>query len=805
MLRPTPKQYAAVVFAAIVSVAWLTAALARDAYVSDRRAVFAEKADEKATVLADLIARETGSVDSLAAFVELAMQDPATMAAQLRAFAFQLIEGAETIQSVQVAPDAVLEYVYPLEGNEEAVGLDLLDDPDRRAILVPAIETGRTVVQGPVELVQGGLGLLVRKPIYNDDGTFYGFAAILLNWDRVVETSGIGERTEDILIGTREETGRVIAGDPSAFDESPEIQRLRVGFTDTVWEVAVRPTEGWPTAAPSAPYIWALGIAMAVMAALFTHEVTRRPEVLRGERERAMKELAFVEARYQATVKHAAVGVLITDTEGRVVYANPALHRITEQHEDDSLKGTMARDLIHVDDVAPHNARMARLRAGAAEVESEVRLSVNPEKLVRVMVTMISGSKDDELFVAIIEDITARRQGERELAESESRFRQLFEQAPIAIQREDYTRAVAEFEKMKDAGITDLRRYLQGCDDRLRHILGLVEIIDANEASGLLQGHLEGGRQQLTLLDRESAPALDTFIDTLVAVWNGQSHLEQSVETVDADGSPMFLDVRWTTPLEDGLPDYSRMMVTISNITELREAQRRLEDLIESKDRFVASVAHELRTPLTAVVGFAQELKNEAVAYSVEERDEFRDLIAMHSVELSNIIEDLLVWARADIGEVKVNLAPTGIAQNVRMTLTSIGGLDLDVEAPDDDIEGLADAGRLRQIVRNLATNAVRYGGDDVRVTVYRSDDQVVVDFSDDGPVLSKRDIKRIFEPYFRTDRQDSTPGSIGLGLSVSRSLARLQGGDLVCLREGERNVFRLLVPLAREPARMVG
>ncbi|MGD2100791.1 MAG: PAS domain S-box protein [Acidimicrobiia bacterium] len=765
--------------------------------MADLRVEMADEANALAGDLAELIARETASLDAVVAFAEIEHDDPVSMGPELERFAASLLDEGETIQSVQVAPDSVLEYVYPIEGNEAALGLDLLADPERRAVLVPTIESGETSVQGPVELVQGGLGLLVRKPIYRDDGSFYGFAAILLDWDRVVEVSGIDEPPEGVLTGTRVGDGRVVAGSPEAFLQSPVIEPIHVGFTNTVWEVAARPVDGWASSAPSTVRIWALSLVLATVAALFVHEVLRRPEVLREEREKAVRELAFVEARYQATVRHAAVGVMITDADGRIVYANPALHRIADL-PDDSLKGVLAHDLIHPNDVGPHYARVARLRLGATEVESDVRVAGSTERLVRAIVTMISGARGDDLYVSIIEDVTERRQAEQDLARSEARFRQLFEQAPIAIQREDYSRAVAEFDEMKRAGVTDIRAYLEESTERLRHLLGLVRIIDANAASQLLQGHLEDANGDLTLLDHESPPALGTFLDTLVAVWNGESHLEQSVETVDEDGSPMFLDVRWTTPMEDGRPDYSRMLVTIADITELREVQHQLESLIESKDRFVASVAHELRTPLTAVVGFAQELRNEQLLYSPREIEEFHELIATHSLELSNIIEDLLVWARADIGEVRVDPTPIELGAQVRESLASVKGLEAELEEPDGPIEGLADPNRLRQIVRNLATNAIRYGGEDVRVVVYREGGDAVVDVSDDGPKLTKRDREQIFEPYVRSTSETVTPGSIGLGLSVSRSLARAQDGDLVCLREDDRNVFRLTLPLAR-------
>ena len=791
-------------FAAIVSVAWLTVDLTHDAHLSDMRGEMADEADELGTALSERIARETASLEALVAFVEIEITEPETMEPELARFARSLMEDGETIQSVQVAPDAVLEYIYPIAGNEAALGLDLMDDPDRSAVLAPTIESGETSVQGPVELVQGGLGLLVRKPIYDTDGSFYGFAAILLDWDQVVEVTGIDRPSAGVLTGTRVGDGRVVAGSPEAFQESPAIEPIHVGFTDTVWEVAARPSDGWPRTAPLTTQIWIAGFVVASLGALFVYEVLTRPQALREERERAVKELEFAEARFEATVKHAAVGVMITDAEGTIIYANPALHRIADAPHD-SLKGVAARDLIHPDDVKPHYSKVAMLRSGATEIESELRVSGDGDRLVRAIVTVVSGAGGDDLYVSIIEDVTERRRAERDLVRSEDRFRQLFEQAPIAIQREDYSLAVAEFEKMKDAGITDLRAYLSASDERVRHLMSLVKILDANEASGSLQGHLEDDNAELTLLDRGSDAAMSTFVDTLVAVWNGESQMEHTVETVDPEGSPMYLTVRWTTPTEAGRPDYSKMMVTISDVTELRDAQRRLEDLIESKDRFVASVAHELRTPLTAVVGFAEELRNEQLVYSEREVEEFHELIAMHSLELSNIVEDLLVWARADIGQVRVDPVPTDLRSQVEATLAAIGGLDARIEEPDGPVEALVDPSRLRQIVRNLATNAVRYGGDDVRVSVYRSDGSAVVDVSDNGPQLTKKDLKRIFEPYSRTETGTSMPGSIGLGLSVSRSLARAQGGELACVWEDERNVFRLTIPIVRTEAPVAG
>jgi signal transduction histidine kinase len=112
--------------------------------------------------------------------------------------------------------------------------------------------------------------------------------------------------------------------------------------------------------------------------------------------------------------------------------------------------------------------------------------------------------------------------------------------------------------------------------------------------------------------------------------------------------------MKWQVPVVEGVPDYGNVMITLARQHRLRKAERRLQREIESKDRFLASVAHELRTPLTAVVGFAHESRTIPGSTRATERKEFQRLISFHSSELAHLIEDLLVWARADIGEVQV-------------------------------------------------------------------------------------------------------------------------------------------------------
>lgn len=794
-----PRYVAAVVFVVILAVTNITDAFARDAHLSRVESEITAEADALARNISDVIARETAAVETLAAFVEITQDDPIRMAADFPTFADALIESGETIRSVQLAPDSIIRLVAPLEGNEAAVDLDLLADPDRRALLEPAIRDGTTVVQGPVELVQGGFGILVRRPIYDDEGLYWGLAAILLDWPSVAALTDLDDADRSIIAAARlPGSGQVLAGDEDAFAGQPIVRTVRIGATDTTWQIAVQPVDGWPSGASETPAIWIAGILVGLVSAMAAYHAAKRPEVLRRERTKALKELEVAEARYQATFEHAGLGIAITDTSGKILSVNPAIKALTGRSEQ-NLEGTYANELVHHEDRPTHEELVRELYFGETDVVlSEVRIDGADERWARINLTMIEGDAE-RLFVAMVEDVTERRNAEVALVESESRFRQLFEQAPISIQREDHSSVIDVFASLRSKGITDIREYLQESNQRVLEILSGVKIIDANPAARTLQGHLERSDGQMTLLDRYSEPTVDTFIKTLAAIWEGKTSLEQSVESIGPDGSVRFLDVRWHAPLVGATPDYTSIMVTIADITELREAQRQLEEQIESKDRFLASVAHELRTPLTAVVGFAQELKDELHLYGEPEKEEFRELIAFHSAELSHLIEDLLVWARGDIGEVQVNPERIDLVEAVRRSMQAIPGITLEVDSPDGVVEAYADPARLRQIIRNLTTNAVRYGGDHVKVSVKRNHAQSVVEVCDNGPPMGTADMHRIFEPYTRSDSITAAPGSIGLGLTVSRSLARLQDGDLVCVREGSYNVFRVSLPLAPE------
>lgn len=228
----------------------------------------------------------------------------------------------------------------------------------------------------------------------------------------------------------------------------------------------------------------------------------------------------------------------------------------------------------------------------------------------------------------------------------------------------------------------------------------------------------------------------------------------------------------------------------------LAERLRMAQELNEGKDRFLATVSHELRTPLTVVLGIASEMGRRWDTFAEQERTDLMAMMAEQAVEAANIVEDLLVAARSD--PTRLRLAPehTSLEPHISYALGSLpeeGRRRVSSLTPDLPV--YADTTRLRQILRNLLENAVRYGGEEVTLDAVKYGHQVTVLVSDNGD-LAESDIERIFEPYEQTeDVAKEALSGVGIGLYVSRLLARLMGGDLDCVREDGWTRFRLWLP----------
>ena len=398
-----------------------------------------------------------------------------------------------------------------------------------------------------------------------------------------------------------------------------------------------------------------------------------------------------------------------------------------------------------------------------------------------------------------------RRDGDRlrgELVDARlglASFESLFRISPFPIMEQDYTQVEAWMESLRQEGVEDIREVLDGIES-IRATVPLIWITAANPAAvdavGLPLAELIGPVDQRIVND-ESYPS---WISQFEAVWNRDPEARASFIAGTPSGRTYDAESTLAAPVVEGEPDFSRAVFSVVDVTEHRSEERRMEELINTKNRFLASISHEIRTPLTAIVGFSQVLEDNE---GMSEQDSMLMVtsIVEQAREMSDLVNDLLVAARADADALKVEARSIDVAVQVSQILSAGGSFTDGVrfEAPKTELVATADPARVRQILRNLLTNSERYGGPDVSVQLSGDESWIDVDVTDDGEGIPQEKWESIFQLYQRGHDDVGRHESMGIGLAVSRQLAELMGGSLTYCREDGRSVFRLRIPTATE------
>jgi signal transduction histidine kinase len=305
--------------------------------------------------------------------------------------------------------------------------------------------------------------------------------------------------------------------------------------------------------------------------------------------------------------------------------------------------------------------------------------------------------------------------------------------------------------------------------------------------------------------------------DTVDPVGDGMSYIAQAgigshvllLEVRPTVGSSILVEA-WRPAAFLGLASAAVAIgAALATFWYLRATQSKLGlenagELMSAKDRFVATVSHELRTPLAAVLGFSEILKGGTLdGMGTDERNEIISTIAEQAGDLADIVEDLLVMARADHGTLATVAVPVDVAAQCRQVIermNSARAISISTPPGAVPVRALGDPGRVRQIIRNLLSNAASYGGPDISISVASEGTKVSISVGDNGSGVPPSQAEQIFEPYHRVHAASPTSGTLGLGLSVSRTLARHMAGDLVYRRAEGVTTFELQLPNAEPP-----
>jgi PAS domain S-box-containing protein len=382
-----------------------------------------------------------------------------------------------------------------------------------------------------------------------------------------------------------------------------------------------------------------------------------------------------------------------------------------------------------------------------------------------------------ERTAALQTEVDVRRAAESALAESEQRFRAIFDSVNIGVTLVDMDGRIA---MVNPAFCT-----MMGCTavELLLRPLSEIRLPDVTEDDGTavaMAGHQAKRQRYLTADGRvlQVAASLRTLLD--------------------ANGTPMAT----VGALQD-----------LTHVLRLREAERERDEAeiaVRTKSEFLSRLSHELRTPLNAIMGFVQMLGTSEEAPDGASRQRALGQIRQAGWHLLDMVNDVLDLSRMESGNLRVTLEPVSLTDLAQDAMTMVEPaaaqagvlLTLSLSPQADQVQ--ADPTRLRQILINLLSNAIKYNRPGGRVELRARPGalgEVQIEVHDTGLGLTEQQIGELFTPFHRLGRDSGAanqPGGTGIGLVICRRLAELMGGTLgVSSQVGEGSVFSLALPRA--------
>ncbi|HYD87065.1 MAG TPA: ATP-binding protein [Vitreimonas sp.] len=254
----------------------------------------------------------------------------------------------------------------------------------------------------------------------------------------------------------------------------------------------------------------------------------------------------------------------------------------------------------------------------------------------------------------------------------------------------------------------------------------------------------------------------------------------------------------------------------VERTQQLAHATQRAQAANKAKSAFLASMSHELRTPLNAVIGYAEIIEEDLAGGDVAQSAADLGRIRKAATHLLTLINEVLDFSRIEAGKLELSMAAVEVAPILRealdtvLPLASKNGTTCRLVVDEGVVAVQADETRLRQCVLNLLSNAAKFTRDGDILLLARGcrlggEDGVAISVRDTGQGIGADDLAKLFQPFVQADAGKTRHDGAGLGLVITRRLARAMGGDVVARSElGKGSMFTLFLrsaPAAQQAA----
>lgn len=512
----------------------------------------------------------------------------------------KLLESNHSISAVQLVPNGVIKYIYPMQGNLSALNLNILATPYLRDEALKSIENKKMYFAGPFNLKQGGVGIVGRFPVFQNN-KFWGFSAVIIKFKDLLEFSGINNVNKSKYYFQLSKKNPINQKEIFYLPNKSDFLKkynISVLIPDGNWKLyLISKHQNYLYYQILIPAL--LGFIFAGLFGFMIIRLLKMPKKLQLLVNNQAVKLLNTEMKFKSIFDHAAIGIAYIDSySGNFLEVNKQNCNFLGYSEQE-LKEKNFQSVTYPDDVEEDLMDMQKLREGKIRTYSMEKRYVTKTGEVRWANLTVSPlwnvNEKPSTHIAIIEDIKLKKDTERLIQKSETRFKSLFEDSPIPLWEKDFSEVKNYLQELNliNKNPETICTYFQKYPEVLVKCISLVQIIDVNDSC--LKLYQVETKEEIS----SNFPKLintgysNAFIKILIAITQGQKQVFIDSVIQNSKGENIDVNLRWNV-IRGYEETLERTIVSTEDITARKtsekiilDSQQRTESLINTIDGIV--------------------------------------------------------------------------------------------------------------------------------------------------------------------------------------------------------------------------